>query len=455
MPSTRLALLSFPALCTLLAAQDWRPMWPAHDPGPRSGVRLAYDAARNELLLFGGQPNNQPLSNETYIGNGTDWTLRTPTTAPSARKNAYLCYDTVRQRAVLHGGQVGVANVNDTWEWDGSNWNQVPTAAAPSARSFAAMTFDGARTLLYGGLATAGYLADVWSYNGTNWSQVATSGGPVGRYGHAMAADGQGTTLLYGGRNLNGMLDETWLLNGSSWTQVTTNPRPSARTLPALLRDPVQGRFVLFGGNDMFLQPRRDTWAFANGAWSQLTTVRAPGSIGNAGAAWHAGNQIGVLFGGDPLQITDPLAAIAGWQFGTDLASFQPWGTGCPSFNTPLLTATAQPVVGGSLATNLFTYGNVAGFVSLGLSNTTWSGGSLPIDLSTLGLGAGCLWYIRPDHTLYLGTGANLPLLTAIPNNPVLVGVTAHAQGFTFGSTSGSGNGFSASNAATIVVGRY
>ena len=44
---------------------------------------------------------------------GQNWTKRTPTTSPSARGHFAMAYDGARQRVVLFGGQ----GFNDTWEY--------------------------------------------------------------------------------------------------------------------------------------------------------------------------------------------------------------------------------------------------------------------------------------------------------------------------------------------------
>ncbi|MHA7630515.1 hypothetical protein [Corallococcus sp. M7] len=43
--------------------------------------------------------------------------------------------------------------LNDTWEWDGTNWEQKAPAAAPSARMRHGLAYDsaGQRIVLFGG----------------------------------------------------------------------------------------------------------------------------------------------------------------------------------------------------------------------------------------------------------------------------------------------------------------
>jgi hypothetical protein len=124
---------------------------PAHSPGPRRAHVLAYDAARSRVVLFGGSDGN--LLNDTWEWDGTDWTQRRPTFSPPARKAPCSAYDSVRRVIVIFGGREGddAKALADTWEWDGTTWRQ--GATGPSARSSCAMAFDSARNqvVMYGG----------------------------------------------------------------------------------------------------------------------------------------------------------------------------------------------------------------------------------------------------------------------------------------------------------------
>jgi hypothetical protein len=75
----------------------WAEPHPAHTPAPRlAPPAMAYDAARHEVVLFGGRgwgaavsygasrPQGPDLLNDTWTWDGTDWTLRagTPPSPP-------------------------------------------------------------------------------------------------------------------------------------------------------------------------------------------------------------------------------------------------------------------------------------------------------------------------------------------------------------------------------------
>ena len=54
--------------------------------------------------------------------------------SPPARFDTRMAYDEARERVVLFGGQAEDANytyLNDTWEWDGAAWAQVSNVYRP------------------------------------------------------------------------------------------------------------------------------------------------------------------------------------------------------------------------------------------------------------------------------------------------------------------------------------
>jgi len=84
---------------------------------------MAYDAARRQVVLFGGvNPNSGVLLNDTWVWDGSNWTQKSPQTSPPAREGHAMAYDIARGRVVLFGGLDAKMNtLNDTWLWDGIN----------------------------------------------------------------------------------------------------------------------------------------------------------------------------------------------------------------------------------------------------------------------------------------------------------------------------------------------
>lgn len=84
---------------------------------------LAYDAARDQVVLFGGN-----TTNDTWLFDGVNWHQQTPATSPGINAGHKLVYDEVRQEVVMFtvSGQ--------TWIWNGSTWALRTVAGAPSSR---------------------------------------------------------------------------------------------------------------------------------------------------------------------------------------------------------------------------------------------------------------------------------------------------------------------------------
>ncbi len=76
------------------------------------------------------------------------------TVGPSARGEHSVAYDSARNRVVLFGGSQNrnAIHLGDTWEWDGTQWTLVATTG-PSPRRKPAMWFDPTigKTVLFGG----------------------------------------------------------------------------------------------------------------------------------------------------------------------------------------------------------------------------------------------------------------------------------------------------------------
>src|SRR5688572_4916037 len=72
---------------------------------PRSDVPMAYDAARQRIVLFGGRIDSgvAPLG-QTWEWDGSSWSLQNPAASPPPRHSHALAYDAARQRIVLFGG---------------------------------------------------------------------------------------------------------------------------------------------------------------------------------------------------------------------------------------------------------------------------------------------------------------------------------------------------------------
>ena len=142
-------------------------------PSPRYGPAVAYDAAREDLVLFGGGDD------QTFIWRDHRWTQVFPQHSPPARTWAEMAYDPKHRDVVLFGGSAGGgARLTDTWLWDGTDWTEASPAFTPQATIEEGMTyFAGTGTvLMYSGTNMGPNHVSSW--DGRNWTDLPFPAGP-------------------------------------------------------------------------------------------------------------------------------------------------------------------------------------------------------------------------------------------------------------------------------------
>ena len=96
-----------------LTCPAWTQLSPEAGPSPRVGHAMAYDSARDRVLVFGGQQasGDSPLLSDLWALSlqGPAWTQLMPGgTAPAARHEHQVAYDSGRDRLLLYGGNTGL-----------------------------------------------------------------------------------------------------------------------------------------------------------------------------------------------------------------------------------------------------------------------------------------------------------------------------------------------------------
>ncbi|MCC7291331.1 MAG: hypothetical protein IT449_04610 [Phycisphaerales bacterium] len=346
---------------------------------------MAYNSARRMTIMFGGEVGSHEKSGETWGWDGETWTLLAET-GPSPRTGHGMAFDSARERIVLFGGWDDQEPTDETWEWDGSQWQERIVQSGPSGRYMTGMAYDDRRqvTVLFGGWDVDCWDSQIWEWNGSAWTiaqraptpldqlpmvydnrrnslllvrscetwewrglssgwdlidtsnlavgdanamaydsvrEVAvmftcdvysnprkqatnewngemwvrrSSTGPSSRTGHAMAFDSiRGVTVMFAG--LYGGSD-TWEWDGNTWVQ-RSNTGPSARRLHAMAFDEVRGVVVMFGGfNEReFLG---DTWEWDGVEWVERSAP-GPSPRGYHTMMYDPARRVTVLHGGD------------------------------------------------------------------------------------------------------------------------------------------------------------
>lgn len=322
---------------------SWKLQHPLSSPASRYGAALAYDAANNRMVLFGGCGLTCPLGDtwffqETPTYNWTQCTTGTCSgaSAPPARWGAAITYDVATKTLIMFGGCGATCPLGDTWAFGISSlvnkyWFAPLMGTSPPAR-FDAVLADqppGNNPVLEGGVGANGRVLGgpgyvlfppasprlSWGWlTGSSLNEIPRAPAPMSRFGASLAFDPlDGYALLFGGCQFTRAADNcgpmaeastTWLFENGSWIIGCTGCGPSARWDAALAYDTASREFVLFGGctatDDVCSSASvlHDTWTYAAGTWSLITPPTSPGARGDASVAYDSVGQVMVLFGG-------------------------------------------------------------------------------------------------------------------------------------------------------------
>jgi hypothetical protein len=286
-----------------------------HSPKTRDEGAIAYDSARNVVILFGGEreyhdPSTSSMGmvyyNDTWEWDGSRWQLRQPATRPSARHDHKMVYDSVRNVTVLVGGftaDAGDSYRNETWEWNGVNWSLRNSSDGPEP--YGSLVFDPIRGV---SLYLDGNHAYQW--NGANWSSMpaADNAGPsMGQYpwvwSHAAAFDSDRDVIVAVISTISsdiGETFETWERNGNVWTRLQPAIQPSPRRAYQLYYHPGRGVTVLVGGyqgSNFAVHYIDDCWEWDGANW---TLISQHGGLARARSslAYDVNQGVMILYGG-------------------------------------------------------------------------------------------------------------------------------------------------------------
>ncbi|MCA8954117.1 MAG: hypothetical protein KDE27_31705 [Planctomycetes bacterium] len=258
----------------------WIQIATAHDPGLRENAVLVAEPV--DLLLTGGA---RPATSWRFTG--TDWAALGDLATPAMRLGGAAAYDAVRQQVVLFGGLTNSADAGQLFD---GRWHDIVAGVAPAARAYLHLHWSGIdqAVLLFGGdgaIPTSGVLGDTWLWNGSVWLQRLPAQSPPPRANGALTADVGGGLLLFGGSDANtNALGDHWHWDGTTWTPVVTPamPLPSARCRAAF--DPARSRVVLLGYDGA--AARIATWEWDGVGWTKRQPQGGPAVSGPADLAF-------------------------------------------------------------------------------------------------------------------------------------------------------------------------
>ncbi len=293
----------------------WTELTTVTSPSPRAGAAMVYDAAAGYTVLFGGCPSWGGLYwshdcialGDTWILNNGTWTNLTSylTVSPPARADAGIAYDAADQCVVLFGGFDGSTLYNDTWTFSAGAWTQMHPTTSPSARFSPGMVGDAAdhEVVLFGGAYNTGgsTLNDTWTYQGDDWSQVPTAVAPAPRFSMTMSYDPiDQYVLLFSGWSPSQPLSfgDSWTFANGTWTNITTAYGPIPRNYAAMVFDPALDASIMTGGH-VEANAYSDTWAQnTSSGWQHIATGAAPPARWGLELAYDGASGTLYLFGG-------------------------------------------------------------------------------------------------------------------------------------------------------------
>ena len=137
---------------------------------------LAYDAARNQIIML-GLDSNSATQMYAYDPAAPTWNQITPTTLPPCVNEGGLTYQEANQTLIYTGGVCANAvGIDETYEWDGTNWNKITLVIADNRVFGPAFAYDSQRqvTTLFGGTPVGSLpVSDTWVYGSGTWLTVS------------------------------------------------------------------------------------------------------------------------------------------------------------------------------------------------------------------------------------------------------------------------------------------
>lgn len=291
------------------STDTWVQVSPSTIPSGRTSHAMTYDAARQQVVLFGGD-NGTLLSNklnDTWTLSGGSWTQAFPSTSPSPRRNAMMACDPLTKTDILFGGTTASGDVGETWSWNGTTWSRLFPTTSPAARDSGFMAYDQAmnEVVLFGGNTGLGSVTDTWTWNGTAWTQQA--GGPAvppNATPGAMTYDEATHQIVY----VEGSNQETWLWGpqpgypNGEWISAGFTPLTTSTSLIALAYDPLTQTVLLFGGAlypGFYGTATNATWSWNGTTWTQLSPAASPSARVQAVMVTDDSASAVELFGGE------------------------------------------------------------------------------------------------------------------------------------------------------------
>lgn len=315
-----------------LVTQTWTDVTPATSPSPRRWCQMAYNAIQGNCVLYGGVDQGGTYQSDTWTWDGVSWTQHFPANSPGPLARQRMVQKFPTPDTYLFGGRDSGGAKGETWYWNGADWTQIvtPTIPGPTASGLFAhsLAYDEIRDrfVVHGGVAVTSTLNETWEFDGTDWSMTASH--PTNsRSGPALTyVPVAGKTYLYGGFQ-SSRLDDTWSYqtNAIATFSVGTNGQGcpgSGGVTPTLSGATLPWTDSTFEIQVQSLDPGANVRAMVFNFGPPIAPISLA-VIGFPACSFLAGPSLSTLLGaGDVLALPIPDDnALAGWPM-----SFQAFG---------------------------------------------------------------------------------------------------------------------------------
>ena len=149
-----------------------------HTRAPRWRQLQGMSPDGDGAVMFGGETDDlegiRVPSNTTFTWDGTKWMLRKPTRHPTFRVGSGMAYDVARDQVILFGG-ADYGPLDDTWWWTGDTWRELHPRTSPEGRERMGMAYDSAhqQIVVFGGTQDLDdcFFGDTWIWDGVTWTE--------------------------------------------------------------------------------------------------------------------------------------------------------------------------------------------------------------------------------------------------------------------------------------------
>lgn len=234
----------------------------------------AYDEKRSVLVLYGGRPVELGrCSQETWEWDGQAWEEK-DAQPPTACDHVKMTYDSASGESILFSGlDPSERQINETWSWNGEAWKLL-SSEGPTSRGHFGFVYDPnhEQIMLYGGYAST-VSDEFWAWKDGAWEEINFPGpGTLSHFGMTYDTNENALYIFGGattGSTFSSFTGKTWVLTGGNWRELQPTTSPSKRGSPSMGYDPVRKRIVLYGGFDSSKE-FDDTWEWDGQEWTCL-----------------------------------------------------------------------------------------------------------------------------------------------------------------------------------------